>query len=205
MQYKGLTQYGACGYSRPRLGHRGGFTVTNYEVVKQANIDQLQCCFEPPGDAFVRLAGLCHTRRMIVRQDNGRRVGGQRLLHHFPGVYAGAVDGAAKHLIEAQHAMAIVEIQAAEQLVTEMADSGLQIGLSIRRTPYSLARRQGSFEITPRQLRQGVNERRSGCADTLFGHQCRGVGMQQLTQPAEAVQQLPRQVACRILAIAAMK
>ena len=50
---------------------------------------------------------------MVVREDHGRRVVQQRLAQHLPGMHSGAVDGAAKQLLEGDEPVPIVEVQAA--------------------------------------------------------------------------------------------
>ena len=58
---------------------------------------------------------------MVVRNDDGRRIALERELDDFAWVYAGAVDGAAEQFFEVNQAMPLVEIQAAEYLVLQVA------------------------------------------------------------------------------------
>ena len=45
----------------------------------------------------------------------------QRLPHDFPRMHAGSIDGAAEHFLEVDEPVAIVEVQAAENLVLPVA------------------------------------------------------------------------------------
>jgi len=50
-------------------GQRGGPAVADNQVVQQPNIDQFEGSFEPLGNAFIGLAGLCDATRVIVRDN----------------------------------------------------------------------------------------------------------------------------------------
>ena len=111
-------------------------------MIQEAYIDQFECRFETPGDALIGLAGLCDTRWVIVRQNDGSGVDRQCFLDHLTRVHASAIDCAAEHFVEAQYAMAIVQVQAAEQFVAEVTKAGMQICFSIGGAPDRLAQRQ---------------------------------------------------------------
>ncbi len=64
------------------------------EVIQHAHVDQRQGLLEPLGDADVGLTGLRDPGRMVVGQDDRRRVMFQDDPDHFPGVDMGPVDGA---------------------------------------------------------------------------------------------------------------
>ena len=102
---------------------------------------------------------------------------------------AGAVDGAAKQLVESQHAVAIVEIQAAKPLVREMPQPGYQERLRIRRAADAGARGQRLLEVTPREQRYGPEHVEPRGADPLFREDRGAIGIQQLTQGAEPGEQ----------------
>jgi len=63
---------------------------------------------------------------MVVRQDHGCRIVGQRLLDHLTGMDAGAIDGAAKQLRKSDHPIAIVQVNTAENLVSQVAQAHSQ-------------------------------------------------------------------------------
>lgn len=57
---------------------------------------------------------------MIVREYDGGIIGVKRLFDDFTGIHAGAIAGTAKYLGKAQDLMAVVEINAAEELMRQM-------------------------------------------------------------------------------------
>ena len=59
--------------------------------------------------------------RMVVRKDQRRGVVLQRLAHDLARMHAGAVDGAAEHLLEMDEPVTVVEVQAAEHFVRPIA------------------------------------------------------------------------------------
>ena len=115
-------------------------------MVEQPYVDEFECRFQAPGDPLVGLAGLGDARGVVVSQDDGRRVDRQRFLDDFPRIDAGAVDGAAKQLVEPQYAMPVVEVKTAKALVPEVAQPGQQERLRIRRAANAGARGQGLLE-----------------------------------------------------------
>ena len=54
---------------KPASGQRGGPAVADNQVVQQPNIHQFEGSFEPSGNAFIGLAGLCDATRVIVRDN----------------------------------------------------------------------------------------------------------------------------------------
>ena len=76
---------------------------------------------QAPRDQLVRLAGLRDARRMVVGEDHRGRVVIRACAHDFARMDAGAVDGAAEHLLEGDQPVAVVEVQAAEHLVRPVA------------------------------------------------------------------------------------
>ncbi len=79
---------------------------------------------------------------VIMRQYDGRRVDSESLLDDFPRIYGSAINGAAEKLVEAQHAVAVIEIQAAKQLVIEVLHAGLQESFGVCGAADRLAGRQ---------------------------------------------------------------
>ena len=77
-----------------------------------------------------------------MRQYNGCGIDGESLLDDLSWVNGSAVDGAAEEFIEAQHTVAIIEVQAAKYLVIEVLHARLQEGLGVRGAANRLADRQ---------------------------------------------------------------
>src|SRR5438105_6912350 len=88
-------------------------SVADDEVIEHADVHQAEGLLEPPRDELVRLARLEHSGGVVVREDDRRRIVHQRLAQHLPGMHSGAVDGAAKQLLEGDEPVAVVEVQAA--------------------------------------------------------------------------------------------
>lgn len=118
------------------------------------------------------------------------RIDAQRFLDDFSWIDRGAVDCAAKQLIKAQHAVAIVKIQAAEKLMLEVLHSGLEESLGVCRTLNRLAAGQGLLEVSARELGQCAQSPEACPADTSAGQKIGAVGMQQRSQTAKAEQEL---------------
>ena len=106
-----------CGLEPAAFGEADHFAVSDHEMVQQAHIHQLHRFAQAPGQRTVCPAGFGDPRRVIVRNDEARSIALQGLSYHFAGVHAGAVDGAVKHLVEADHTVAGVEEQAGEYFV----------------------------------------------------------------------------------------
>src|SRR5829696_1619595 len=90
--------------------------VADDHVVQNPYIDERERVLQPPCDQLVRLAWLDETRRVIVSEDDRRRVVHQGLPHDLPWMDACAVDRSPEHLLESDEAMAVVDMQAAEHL-----------------------------------------------------------------------------------------
>ncbi len=108
---------GAAWLEQPALGERHADAVADYDMVQHPNVHQGKRFDQPVGDHLVGLAGLSDAGGVIVREYDRRRIALQRQLDHLARVHARAVNGAAKQLIEADHAVPVVEAQAAEHLV----------------------------------------------------------------------------------------
>ena len=162
-------------------------------MIEKANIDEFEGRFEALRDALVGLAGLGDARGMVVGQDHGGGVDGQRLLDDLARVDARAIDGAAEQLVETQHAMPVVEKQAAEDLVPEVAHVRLEERLCVGGAADGLAAGQRLCKVAPRQLRQGAQRREPGPANAAAGAELAGVGVEDLPQaPAVAQQAIGR-------------
>jgi hypothetical protein len=99
------------GLNRSTLRQRHTRPVAHDDVVQQADVNQRLT--HALGDQLIGLTGFGHPRRVIVRDDDRRRVAGQCLLDDFLGVDARPVDRAAKQLVERDQRMAVLQVQAA--------------------------------------------------------------------------------------------
>jgi len=115
----------ACSYQPPFC--KGTCLVaSDHEVVKRPDFHQSQCIFQPAGDGFVGAAGLGNSGRVIVSEDDGRRVKRKPPLHDLPRVDAGPVDGAAKKLFRSDQAVSRIEPEREEDLVLQMPELRFQ-------------------------------------------------------------------------------
>ena len=73
----------------------------NDKVVKHPHIDERQRLLQALGQKLVGPAGLGHPRRVVVGENDGSGVVGQRLLHHLPRVDRGLGQRAAEELLQA--------------------------------------------------------------------------------------------------------
>ncbi len=113
-------------------GQRDAVVVANDEMVKQPYIDEVQRVSDASRYELVGLAGFSHTRWVVVRQNDRRRVSKQRLFDYFPGIHGGGIDGAAKQFIEGQYPVPVVQKQAAEYFVGPVAQACEQKGTAVR-------------------------------------------------------------------------
>jgi len=168
-------------------------------VVEKAYVDELEGGFEPLRNAFVGLAGLGYAGWMIVGEDDRSGINRQRFFDDFTRVNAGAINRAAEHLVATQHPVSIVQVDAAKQLMPEIADSGVQVGLRIGRAPDRLTGRQRRLVVASGDLRQRAYNGRPCAADAWLGHERICVGVQQLAKPAKARQQaICKGTSCRL-------
>ena len=61
-------------------------------MIEGTNINQPQRILQITGDKPIRLAGLCRTGGMIMREDHRSGIMAQRCFHNLAGVYFGMVD-----------------------------------------------------------------------------------------------------------------
>jgi hypothetical protein len=102
---------------QPALSHRRDVLGSDHDMIEQAYLNEQQCLRQLHRDRAICFARLSHTARMVVRQDQRRRIVGERTLHHLSGIYGGAVDGASEQLFVPDQPMARVQEQAAEHFV----------------------------------------------------------------------------------------
>ena len=68
----------------------------DHDVIDHADINQRQGVFQSARDSLIGAAGLCHTGRMVVEQQQRSGVELERALHHDTWIHASAIDRALK-------------------------------------------------------------------------------------------------------------
>ena len=116
-------------------------------------------------------------------------------------MHAGAVDGAAEQLLERQHAVAVVQVQAAEYLVRQVAQARAQVVAAVARVAQAGLFLQLFGQAAPGQFQRGGDARALGRAqpagaDRLVGPaeqraQAAGVGEQLAAQRQASLPRLP--------------
>ena len=163
-------------------------------MVEHADVDQCQRLPEALGDADIGLAGFADTGRMVVREDHRCGIVGERLLDHFARVDAGAIDGAAEHFAQRDHAVAVVEHQAGEDFVLVVAQLRLQVTHRLRRARQAIAAREIFGEVAPRDFECGLQQHELGGAEALATAQAVAAGVEYAAQRAEIGDQSAREV-----------
>ena len=122
-------------------------------MIQQPHLHQGQRLLQARGDGAVGGGGLGISRGMVVADDHRRGVVGQRPAHDFARVDLGAVDRALEQLLERQRAMAGIQEQRGEDLVSASAQALGEIAAgrvgdrsALRRVP---ARRPGGGGPVP--------------------------------------------------------
>jgi hypothetical protein len=96
-------------------------------MVEHPHVDQRQRLLQALSQLAIRLAWLGHAGRVIVGEDDRRRILRQRTLDHLSRIHAGTVDGAVEQHLKGQHAVFGIEKQTAEQLVRLVTQARLEI------------------------------------------------------------------------------
>ncbi len=117
----------------------GSHGATDNQMVEYADIDQLQCRFQAPGNPFFCLRRFTDFGGVIVGQDNRRGIQGQRLFDHFPRIDRPAIDRASKHFLVSNDFMPVVEKDDTEDLVFGITEHCLQVGFGITGTADGVA------------------------------------------------------------------
>ena len=128
-------------------------------MVEQPDLDQRQRLRELQRDAAIGLAGLGDARRVIVAQDHRRRVVGERAFDDLARVDRRAVDRAAEQLLVADQPVPRVEEQAAEHLVRQVEQPGLEVSRRVLGRRERAARLDRRAEIAAADLERGREPR----------------------------------------------
>ena len=93
----------------------------------RTHLDQFQRLLQMARDVAVGLAGFGHAGRVVVGENHGGRIVRQAAAHDLARMDAGAIDRPAEQLLAGDHAVAVVEEHAGEDLVRIAADARAQI------------------------------------------------------------------------------
>ena len=169
-------------------------------MIQQPDVDQRQGLLESTGDQLIGLTRLGNAARVIVGEDHRGRIAAQSLLDHFARMDARPVDGAAEQLLERDHAVAIVQVDAAEHLVGKVPQAhsneltrGARIG----------QRRSGQHEllvVPSGQLERCLQGYVAGRAQSVSGAHPFPVGREQGAQGAKLHEQPSGDVQCALSA-----
>ena len=86
-------------------------------MIEHPDVHQGQGVPQTSGNQFVGLAGLGDAGRVIVGQDHGRGIAAERQLDDLAGMDTGAVNRATENLVKSNDSVAIVQEQAAKDLM----------------------------------------------------------------------------------------
>ncbi len=153
-------------------------------MIEHPDVHQRQRLAQPAGDELVRLAGLGNARGVVVSEDHRCGIAAERLLDDFARMHAGAVDGAAKQLVEGDQAVAVVQVQAAEQLMGLVPQPADQEAVRSGRRIQQRSVAQGLGVVTPRQFQGGLQTAIARRAQAPLGEQGGAVGYQEFPQRA---------------------
>src|SRR6056297_2014546 len=153
--------------------------VTHHQVIQHADIDECERVPESPGDHFVGLAGLGDAGGVIMRQDQRGGILRQGALDDLARVDAGAVDGAAEQFLEKNHAVAVVQVQAAEHLVRQVPETRPEEPSHGIRGAEGRAPSYGFLEVAPGELQSRLKLGVFHRPETRQGREARQVRGQQ--------------------------
>lgn len=191
MQYKRPQSSGRnLASDKPPLGQRGRFAVADNQVVEKPDIDQIEGRFQPSRDALIGLAGFRDARWMIVGKNDRCGIDSKGFLDDFPGIDRRSINRATEQLVKAQDPVAVIQKQAAKQLVVEMPHSCLQKSLRVSRAADYLAAGQRFRVVAAGKLGQRAQHTQPRPSDAGAGQDVSRVGMQQSPQAAKTMQKL---------------
>ena len=180
----------------PPFGQGDGLGPGDDQVVEHPDVDEGEGVAQAHGDEFVRVARLGDARGVVVREDDRRGVMGQRLTEHFARMDRCAVDGAAEEFLEDDQSVAVVEVEAAEDLVWPVAqlrgEEAAGVGGGVQR----LAGAQRCAVVSPRELERALQQGDPRGTESRGGEYAIPIGGEQPAQRAEIVEELAREIEC---------
>ena len=163
-------------------------------MVEHPDVDEGEGVAQPGGDELVRVARLGHPRRMVVGQDERCGVVRERLAQHLTRVHRCAVDGAAEQFLEGDQAVAVVEVEAAEDLVGTVSQLRRQEAAGVGRGVQRLAGAHRRPVMAARELERALQQRHPRRAEPGRGERAVGTRREQSAQRTEFIEQ----VACEV-------
>ena len=101
--------------------------VPDDEMIEDTNVKQSQSLFQSLRDEFVRLARFGNPRRVVVGKNHRSRIMVQSNFHHFAGINAGSINGAAKQFDKLNDPVLIVQQQTGKLFVGLGTQGGNQL------------------------------------------------------------------------------
>ena len=137
---------------------------------------------------------------MVVPEDHGRRIVGERALDDLARIDGRAVDRAAEQLLVADQPVPRVEEQAAEHLVRQVEQPRLEKARRVVGRRERAARLERCAEIAPAELERGRETRDARGAQALRARQLGRSATEQRRQAAPFAEQRTRELGGRLAA-----
>ena len=112
----------------PTLREGDGRTFPDHNVVEHTDVDEGEGLFQALRDLAVSRAWFRISGRVVVRENQGRRVQGKRQFGDFPGVYSTGVNRSCEQRFVADEIVLGVQEQPMEFLVGQVGETGVEVG-----------------------------------------------------------------------------
>lgn len=163
-------------------------------MIEHPHVDIGKNAHQALGQRDVRLRGLGHSGRVIVRENDGGGIVAQRRAQDLARVHRRAVDSAARQHLESQYAVAVIEPDGSELLLRMVAKAGSQEGACVLGATERVAGLHLLGEVPARQLQHRLQLRVFRSAEATAGAEGGAFGAQQAAQTAKIAQQVARQI-----------
>jgi hypothetical protein len=130
---------------------------------------------------------------VVVPEDDSCGVVIQRSLDDFAGVDGCAVDRAAKHLLEADDAVARVQKQTTEYLERKLTEPGAKALGRIARLLERPAPIERAFEMAPAELERSVQASDAGGTETIRAQKLARAGAEEGVQASPLIEERTRE------------
>ena len=104
------------------LGEANRRISGHHEVIKRPHIDECERLFERLSQQLVGSTRFGHSRRVVVREDDGGRVVRERSFHDFARKNAGLAQRPPEHFFARDEPMLRIQEQHDENLVLQVGD-----------------------------------------------------------------------------------
>src|SRR6202162_6030259 len=179
---------------QPSFCERHAGPVAYDEVIQYADVDKREGILESARDELVRSAGFRYARRMVVREDHGRSVMREGLLHHLTRMHAGAVDRAAEQFFEGNQAVAVIKVQTAEHLKGAVAQLRREKGAGGLRRAHDGTEAKGFAIVTSAKLEGRLHDAVARGPKSALAHEARAMQAEKCRQRAEFHEQMTREL-----------